>query len=61
MKITYKVNSDVDAPCCAMTEIDGNCHLSLGKTWEHARQRLIEKVSSMRRVSPVPPPEEIEI
>lgn len=60
VEITYKKNADVDAPCIAQTEVRGECLCSIGRTWEQAKMRLMEKLNSYLNAT-APPPETVEV
>jgi hypothetical protein len=60
IEITYKKNADVDAPCIAQTEVRGECLCSIGRTWEQAKERLMEKLNSYLNAT-APAPETVEV
>jgi hypothetical protein len=60
IEITYQKHSDVDAPCIAMTEIQGEGLLAIGKTWDEAKSRLMAKVNGWVNAE-VPAPESVQV
>jgi hypothetical protein len=60
VEITYQKNSDVDAPCIARAEVAGEPIVAMGRTWEGAKARLMEKLDAYLNFS-APPPEQVEI
>jgi hypothetical protein len=60
VEIQYRKHSDVDAPCIAKTEIQGEELLAIGRTWEDAKERLLAKVNGWVNAS-VPAPESVEV
>lgn len=58
--ISYKKNMDVDAPCIAQTEVMGEYICAIGRTWENAKERLMEKLNAYLNAS-APEPESVEI
>jgi len=58
--IVFEKNADVDAPCWAKTQYQGETIHALGKTWKEAEDRLMAKVEAWTNAE-VPPPKTVEI
>jgi carbamoylphosphate synthase large subunit len=58
--IQFQKYTDVDAPCCAKTEVMGEGIVAIGRTWEEAEARLLAKVESWLNAS-VPAPKTVEV